>query len=103
MGGGCVVGARNGCSSEPIASHPVPALCQAGRGKRRWSGLGDRCAFVVPILIVLVVGVSDVAANVAAARLPEAWEPYLWIAWPVFFVCLAIGVGRSIWLQRAEQ
>jgi hypothetical protein len=35
--------------------------------------------------------------------LPAAWGPYLWLAWPIFVVCLLAGVGLLIWQLRIEE
>ena len=35
--------------------------------------------------------------------LPAGWKPYLWLAWPLFFVFVVAGIALAIWQNRIEQ
>lgn len=35
------------------------------------------------VLSVICVALLGVATNVATGALPDSWEPYLWLAWPL--------------------
>jgi len=45
--------------------------------------------FILGIIITIVT-------NIASDRLPEAWEPYLWLAWPLLGVLVIIAVWLSL-------
>ncbi|MDW8071309.1 MAG: hypothetical protein RMK79_07520 [Anaerolineae bacterium] len=54
----------------------------------------------IPIFLILtgVLGsVAAIAADGASTQLPEAWKPYLWVAWPVFIACTLAGIGLVVW------
>ncbi|GAA3053809.1 NACHT domain-containing protein [Actinokineospora globicatena] len=42
------------------------------------------------VLAVVLSAVLGVSTNVAASVLPEGWRPYLWIAWPLSAVLIAV-------------
>ncbi|HUV95587.1 MAG TPA: NB-ARC domain-containing protein [Anaerolineae bacterium] len=58
---------------------------------------------VVLVLLTLIAGLSGVLGNVASSTLPVAWQPYLWLAWPLFVILLLATVGLVIWQARLER
>jgi hypothetical protein len=64
-----------------------------------------RTTIVVLVLLGLVSALGGLLGNVASSQLPRAWEPYLWLAWPLFGLFTLAGVGLTIWqfyLQEAQ-
>ncbi|CAM3298180.1 NACHT domain-containing NTPase [Kibdelosporangium persicum] len=55
------------------------------------------------VLGVVCVGLLGVVTNVATGALPESWNPYLWIAWPLLLVVLGVLVTMEIRRVRPEQ
>lgn len=53
-------------------------------------------------LTLVSVLVLPVVTNVAASALPEAWKPYMWMAWPVSAVFTALVVSTEIRRRRVE-
>ncbi|WNM42154.1 NACHT domain-containing protein [Micromonospora halotolerans] len=52
-------------------------------------------------LSVIVVALLGVATNVATGALPARWSPYLWLAWPL--VLLLVAVLVAIEVQRGRE
>ncbi|WP_262282616.1 NACHT domain-containing NTPase [Micromonospora sp. MA102] len=52
-------------------------------------------------LSVIVVALLGVATNVATGALPARWTPYLWLAWPL--VLLLVAVLVAIEVQRGRE
>jgi len=63
----------------------------------------NRSYVVVLVLLTLVAGLSGVLGNVASGTLPVAWQPYLWLAWPLFAILLLATVGLAVWQARLER
>ncbi|TET54415.1 MAG: hypothetical protein E3J64_01940, partial [Anaerolineales bacterium] len=57
----------------------------------------------IVILAAVVGGLIGIVGNVASGVLPESWDPYLWISWPVFGVLLVLGIALAVWQYRSEQ
>ncbi|MET7966989.1 NACHT domain-containing protein [Micromonospora sp. NPDC005305] len=47
-------------------------------------------------LSVIVVALLGVATNVATGALPERWSPYLWLAWPLVLLLVAVLVAIEV-------
>jgi len=62
----------------------------------------NRSYVVVLVLLTLIAGLSGVLGNVASSTLPMAWQPYLWLAWPLFAILLLATVGLAVWQARLE-
>jgi len=50
--------------------------------------------------IGLIAGLGGLLGNVASSQVPGAWNPYLWLAWPLFFIFILLGVGLAIWQRK---
>jgi tetratricopeptide (TPR) repeat protein len=61
-----------------------------------------RSYVVLIVAAELLAGLLAVATNVATTQLPAAWQPYLWIAWPLVGVLVLAGLTVGISLYRAE-
>lgn len=64
---------------------------------------GSRSYIAILVLLTLLAGLSGILGNIAASVLPEAWQPHLWLAWPLFFVLMLVTVGLVMWQARLEQ
>ncbi|MFJ5987101.1 NACHT domain-containing protein [Lentzea sp. NPDC092896] len=49
----------------------------------------------------LVAALAAIATNVATERMPEKWQPHLWLAWPLLGLLVVSGVWLAISLHRA--
>jgi heme exporter protein D len=54
----------------------------------------------ITLLLTIVAFVGGIAANIASGELPEAWAPYLWIAWPITVVFFVLTIVLTVWGQR---
>src|SRR5574341_770020 len=60
-------------------------------------------------ILLLIVAVEVLATliavvtNVATGALPDAWHPYLWLAWPVLVVLVIVGLLVAVQLHRAGE
>jgi WD40 repeat protein len=63
----------------------------------------NRIYILILICASLISGLGGILGNIASGVLPEAWKPYLWVAWPLFGVCLLAGIGLVVWQIRLEQ
>ncbi|MFI5593441.1 NACHT domain-containing protein [Amycolatopsis sp. NPDC051758] len=57
-----------------------------------------RLIFVAELLAALTAVTTNVATNV----LPDSWRPYLWLAWPVLAVLVAVGIVLAVLVHRAD-
>src|SRR5215217_9162841 len=57
---------------------------------------GSALAVVAGLVAVLLA----VATNVATSSLPEAWRPYLWIAWPGMGLLAVLSIALAVWQQH---
>jgi tetratricopeptide (TPR) repeat protein len=55
-----------------------------------------RALIAIVILGAVVNGLIGIVGDVASEQLPPSWEPYLWIAWPVFVLLLALGIVLAL-------
>lgn len=62
----------------------------------------NRGIILTIILVGITSGLSGLAGNIASGALPESWSPYLWIAWPFFFVFTGLGIGLAVWQYSQE-
>jgi hypothetical protein len=56
----------------------------------------------ITLLLTVVSFLGGIAANVATGALPEAWQPYLWLAWPLTGFFLILTIVFTVWPARAE-
>ncbi|MFQ5593966.1 MAG: hypothetical protein ACE5HA_07425 [Anaerolineae bacterium] len=63
----------------------------------------NRTTIAILVLIDLIYGLGGVLGNIASAVLLQAWEPYLWLAWPLFIISVVAGIGCTIWQNRQER
>jgi hypothetical protein len=64
--------------------------------------MGESRAPIGLVLIGVVGGLATILANIATQAIPEAWKPYLWVAWPLFGACVAAGIVLAIRQRRTE-
>jgi len=59
--------------------------------------------WAVLVLVALISSLGGVLGNIASGILPDDWKPYLWLAWPLFFTTIVLGILISIWQSRMYQ
>ncbi|GAB1822463.1 NACHT domain-containing protein [Herbidospora sp. RD11066] len=62
----------------------------------------DRVLWIVIVANVLTVLVA-VTTNVATGVLPDAWQPHLWLAWPILITLVLAGIPLIVVVYRAEK
>ena len=63
---------------------------------------GDKKRSLVLILITILTGLTGLVASVASNQFPKNWQPYLWLAWPLFGLLLLLSAILLIWQQRLK-
>lgn len=63
----------------------------------------SRTSVVILILIGGVSAAAGIFGNVAASALSTDLQPYLWLAWPLFILFTAAGIGLAVWQVRQDQ
>lgn len=70
-------------NAAPAAEQPLPP-------SPNW-----RCAITTNTILTGIISfLSAILTNIATGVLPENWDPYLWLAWPL----AALATSISIWL-----
>jgi hypothetical protein len=62
-----------------------------------------RHIIVIIILTGVIASLTSITGNIVSSTLPEAWKPYLWIAWPLFIAFTVAGIGLGIWRVSAQK
>ncbi len=63
----------------------------------------SRTSVVILILIGGISAAAGIFGNVAASALSTDLQPYLWLAWPLFILFTAAGIGLAVWQVRQDQ
>jgi len=63
----------------------------------------NRVLILVLVMIGLISGLGGILGNIAASVLPDTWQPYLWLAWPLFVVSVLALIGLTVWQFRLQQ
>src|SRR3989337_3032264 len=63
----------------------------------------SRISVVILIVIGLVSALTVILGDIASGVLPYSWKPYLWIAWPLFFIFSLVGIVLAIWQRHIDQ
>lgn len=61
----------------------------------------SKVLWVIVVANVLTALIA-IVTNVATGVLPDAWQPYLWIAWPVLAALVLSGIPLVIYLRRTD-
>ncbi len=65
--------------------------------------MSSRRVYLIIALVALVSSLGGILGNIASGVLPAAWQPYLWLAWPLFILSVAVLAGLGIWHARVEE
>jgi eukaryotic-like serine/threonine-protein kinase len=79
--------------SNALLAADQESISSAKQGRRK---------IVAIVLTGLLVGLIGVATNIATSVLPVSWDPYLWLAWPLFIILIFLSIGLAIWQYRLE-
>jgi len=63
----------------------------------------NRVLILVLVMIGLISGLGGILGNIAASVLPDTWQPYLWLAWPLFVVSVLALIGLTVWQFCLQQ
>jgi WD40 repeat protein len=48
------------------------------------------------ILIGIISYVASLTTNIATETIPDEWKPYLWISWPILFLCVYLSIRLEV-------
>ena len=74
---------------------------QSIKRENLWFPITSR--ILIAVLIVVVTALLGATTNIVANRLPDAWQPYLWLAWPITVACVFVLIVLVIWQYNTSK